>query len=109
MSNLKKKRIPLKQSKGDSGKAKVLKILQKLYNGDGGTISYVFFTERIRFTKENPLGEIYRIKSTQHSDINSNVFYKLENNRVVRRSFEEVLQVFEDTKDDLGASYFIIG
>ena len=104
-----KKSIKQKDSKFDAGKAKVLKILQNLYSNGTGSISYVFVTERVIFTKENPLGEVIKVKTTQHTDISNAVFYEVENGKTVRRSFEEVLKVFEDTKHDLGASYFIIG
>jgi hypothetical protein len=104
-----KQSIKPNNSKFDAGKAKVLKILQNLYSNGTGSVSYIFVSERIKFTKENPLGEVIKVKTTQHTSISNQVFYKLENNRVVRRSFEEVLKVFEDTKNDLGASYFIIG
>ena len=75
----------------------------------GGSISYITLTERIRFTKEHPNGEIYHNKSVLYSNINPEVFFKVENNRRMRRSPQEVLEVFESIKIDLGASYYIIG
>jgi len=103
-----KKVIKPKISKFDSS-SKLLKALETIRENNGGTISYVFVRERIKFSKENPLGEIVQEKSTLYSAINPEVLYKMMDGRRVRRSPQEVIQIFDDTKWDNGASYYIIG
>lgn len=108
MQKNKSKRFVKKDSTHKSSSAKLLQILQRIFNGIGGTISYVFLEERIRFTKEYPNGEKYFRKSIRHSPINHEVFYKVENGKTTRRSPSEVIEVFETTKNDIGASYYVI-
>lgn len=86
---------------------KMSKLLDKVYNM-GGIVSYVFIQERIRFTKDKPEGETYLIKAMQHSDINPQVFYKNEHGVSSRRTTQEILDVFNDIKSDIGANYYII-
>ena len=74
----------------------------------GGSISYVFVEERIEFTKKFPKGRTIKLKSTTSAPINSAVFYKEVRGKVSRRTQQEILQVFEDTREDLGAAYFVI-
>jgi|SRR6187402_672658 len=88
---------------------KLLKALKKIENGVGGTVSYVTLTERIKFTKENPDGEVYYTKSFLHSSINTEVFFKMHEGKRMKRTYAEVIQVFHDTSIDQGANYFIIG
>lgn len=87
---------------------KLLKTLNKVERM-GGSVSYITLTERIKFTKEHPNGEVYHTKSVLHSDVNPEVFFKFENNRRIRRTPQEILAVFESIKIDLGASYYILG
>lgn len=108
MSNNNNKSNVSKKSKHTAGYVDVLKVLQKFSKDNTGTISYIFLEERIIFTPENPEGIIVQTKSTLHSDINNAVFMKYDNGKEYRRSSEEVYQVFEDTRHDLGADYFII-
>lgn len=82
--------------------------MQRIFNDIGGTISYIFLEERIRFTKEHPDGEKYFKKSIRHSPINNEVFYKVENGKTSRRSPSEVIQIFENIKNDIGAAYYVI-
>ena len=86
---------------------KLLKALEKIK--DGGTIAYVFLTDRVKFSKEFPEGEVYQKKSILYSNVNSEIFFKMVDGRRIRRSPQEVLQIFDDTKWDNGASYYIIG
>ena len=82
--------------------------MQRIFNDTGGTVSYVFLKERIRFNEKFPQGEKYFTKSIIHSPINHQVFYKVEHDKTSKRSPSEVIQIFEDTKNDIGASYYII-
>lgn len=106
--NKNKKVIRPNNSKSDNKRSKVLQLLHKIFITNSGTISYVFLSERIRFTKENPEGETYVNKSITHSDINPAIFTKVENGRTYKRSLEEVVKVLEDTCHDLGANYYLI-
>ena len=108
MQKNKSKRFVKKDSTHKSSSAKLLQILQRIFNDIGGTVSYVFLEERIRFNEENPNGEKYFTKSIRHSPINHQVFYKVEHGKTSRRSPSEVIQIFEDTKNDIGASYYVI-
>lgn len=104
----------MSQSKEGSGlnnsmsEQKIEQVLQKIKQGTGGTVSYVFISERVVFTKDKPDGETIQVKSFLHSNINPQVFFKLEGNKTVRRSMAEVIEVFETTMIDLGAREFII-
>lgn len=74
----------------------------------GGTVTYVFLSERVGpSTHDNPTGT-YHTKSVTKAAINPEIFYKIIEGKKIRRSPYEILQVFEDTKWDLGASEFII-
>ena len=103
-----KKVIRPNNSKSDNKRSKVLQLLHKIFIAKSGTVSYVFLSERVRFTKENPNGETYANKSVIHSNINPAIFTKVENGRTYKRSLEEVAKVLEDTCHDLGANYYLI-
>jgi hypothetical protein len=104
---LKRKRIEKPKFSKPTVSPKLLHALEKVK--DGGSISYIFLTERTRFSKEFPLGETYQHKSVLHCAIKPEMFYKMVDGKKVRRSMAEILQVFDDTKWDNGASYYIIG
>jgi len=89
---------------------KLLQTLQNILgnNNGGGTISYVFLTERYIFNKEFSNGKKYFHKSIRHSPINREVLFKADKEKLVRRTLPEIIQIFEDTKDDIGAKYYII-
>lgn len=73
-----------------------------------GTISYIFVTERIEFPSTHPKGKVVRIKTTTSSPINPHCFYKEIRGKRYKRSLQELLQLFDDTAHDMGASYFIV-
>lgn len=85
----------------------LLKALSNLAE-EGGTVSYVFLSERIRFTSQYPEGEVYHTKSILHSHINSEMFFKVVDGKKYKRNPNEIIEILEDTKWDLGASSFII-
>lgn len=102
------KDLVAKNSSDKSSNAKVLQALQKVATL-GGTITYFFLEDRIRFTEEHPEGEAYQRKTSLHADINQEVFYTLDHGKKRKRTPAEVLQVFEDTCWDKGAAYYLIG
>lgn len=83
----------------------LLKALKNVYFNQGGTVSYIFVHERTIFTDKYPLGKTIKLRSSTVAPINTAMFIK-ENGS--KRSPQEVLEVFQTTKDDMGASYFII-
>lgn len=85
----------------------LLNVLKRIFEDTGGTVSYIFLSERMRFTEENPLGEVYYTKSMTHAPINPEVFYK-DNDKRERRSYEEILHIFDTTCNDMGANSFIL-
>jgi hypothetical protein len=87
---------------------RLLKTLQTIHKNQGGTVTYVFIQERIKFTKQSPLGITVKHKSSTSAPISPLVFQKEVKGKLVRRSPQEVLDVFQDTANDIGASYFII-
>lgn len=107
MNNNKNKRIKKKYSIFNPS-PRLLQTLKKISMNQGGTVSYVFVEERIRFTKKHPKGETYKVKSSTSSPINPESFYKEVRGKLYRRSPQEMLELFEDIRHDLGASYFVI-
>lgn len=103
-SQVKKKKEPNKSKFNFS--PKLLKVLHGIQE-NGGTVTYVFIEERISF-KEDPLGVVFNKKSNLVAPINPDSFFKDSNGRVIRKSIPEIMEMFEDTRDDMGASYFII-
>jgi len=88
--------------------SKLLKALQEIRYNLGGVVSYVFVEERIKFTGEHPKGILYGRESTLSMPINEAMFQKEIKGKLHKRTLEEIVEVFETTKDDLGATYFII-
>lgn len=104
----KKKDYVVKNSNYKSS-SELLQTLQKVLNdNNGGTISYVFLTERSKFTKEFPDGKKYFTKFIKHSPINREILFKLDKERLIKRTLSEIIQIFEDTKNDIKANYYII-
>lgn len=87
----------------------IVKTLQKV-QAMGGTITY-FYTKESKVWDEDTKEWVTKndVTARLHSDINPEVFHKLVDGKLVRRAYEEVLQVFEDTMRDNGADYFEIG
>ena len=103
-----KKVLKPKYSKPETS-PKLLQVLKEIQNNNGGSVSYVFVQDRIKFSKEFPLGEIVQQKSTLYCTINPEIFYKMVEGKKIRKSPQEIIQIFEDTKSDNGASYYVIG
>lgn len=87
----------------------MIKALQKIAIM-GGTVTY-FYTkeERVWNTLESKWEDKVTVKARLHSDINPQVFYKLVDGRTVRRTYEEVIQMFHEIAQDYGASSFELG
>ena len=116
MPNNKPKRTFVKNSsKGSS--PRLLQALKKLHSNGGGSVSYVFVTER--FERKNFINkqgkkdfflEPIQVKSTLHCSIGPEAL--ISNNPKVKpgtpKTYEELVEMFHSTKWDLGADYFIV-
>ena len=69
----------------------------------GGTITYFFETERIKFSKKTPQGETYVVKSMLKTSFNPQILLNIKGER---RSPEEIRTVLQTTAEDLGAVSF---
>ena len=108
-----KKVIKPKHSKPETS-PKLLQVLKEIQDNDGGTVSYIFIRDRVKIQKGELIGKDYepieyQEKSTLHCTINPEIFFKMIEGKKMRRSSQEIIQIFEDTKSDNGASYYIIG
>ena len=74
----------------------------------GGTVSYVFVEERIEFTNKHPKGKIVKRKSSTSMPINKACFTKEVKRKLYKRTRQELLELFDATAQDLGATYFIV-
>ena len=116
MPNNKPKRTFVKDSsKGSS--PRLLQALKKLHSNGGGSVSYVFVTER--FERKNFINkkgekdfflEPVQIKSTLHCSVGPEAL--ISNNPKVKpgtpKTLEELIEMFHSIKWDLGADYFIV-
>lgn len=99
------KNVVIKKTK-KTFQSKMEKVIQNVRQGAGGAVVYIFETKRIKFTKDNPLGEEGIHTSTLQSNISMDIFHDFINGKKVRRSNSDVIKVFQDTCHDLGASTF---
>lgn len=75
----------------------------------GSTITYVFETPRIKYNKEYPDGLEYMHKSRMVAAISPSALVSVgSNGRKLKRNSTEVIRMFEDTREDIGAAYFTI-
>ena len=96
--------------------SKLLQALNKLLRNEGGSVSYVFITER--YQRKNFINkkgekdfflEPIQIKSTVHSNISRESLFSNNPKRYGElKSPEELLDMFHSIKWDLGASYFVL-
>lgn len=87
---------------------RLLKALQEIHYNQGGTVSYVFVEERLEFSDTHPLGKTVKKKSTLSAPVNPQVFFEENKGKLSRRSPQDVIGVFQDSCDDMGATYFVL-
>lgn len=105
MKNKKTKQSKLKDSKNRLS-PKLLQTLKKVIIDEGGVITYVFCEDRI----DLKTGSDYQKKSFLHTKLGQSALFKVDkSNRKTPKSFFEIMEMFESTKEDLGAAYYIIG
>ena len=115
IKNKPKRTFVKNSSKGSS--PRLLQALNKLSRNEGGSVSFVFITER--FKRKNFINkkgekdfflEPIQIKSTQHCNIGPEAL--ISNNPKVKpgtpKTQEELIDMFHSMKWDLGADYFIV-
>ena len=116
MPNNKPKRSVAKQSNNTSS-PRLLQALKKLHSNGGGSVSYVFVTERFvrknfinKQSKKDFFLEPIQVKSILHCSIGPEAL--ISNNPKVKpgtpKTYEELVEMFHSTKWDLGADYFIV-
>ena len=113
MSNTNTKRSFPKNSK-ETTSPKLLKALQKMFNNDGGTVSFVFLEDRLQkrtFVNEKTGLLDYTMEPVQKQS----TLYRTIGIEALRgentgsfKSHAELFVMFNTNKNDLGASYFII-
>ena len=112
MSQNNSKRVFVKKSK-ESSSPRLLQALNKLVKNEGGSVSYVFVTER--FERKNFINkrgdkdfflEPIQVKSTQHVNVGLEALKGEKPDTL--KSPEELALMFHTTKTDLGAAYFTI-
>lgn len=97
----------------DQSSPKLLQALRKIMVNGGGSVSYVFVSNRFKrknfVNKEGKLDfvlEPEQIKSVQHVSISAQA---LEGNKPgTLKSPQDLIEMFQTTKWDLGADYFIL-
>lgn len=116
MNKNNQKRATMNNSSSGSS-PKLLQALHKLLVKGGGSVSYVFVTERLRrkpfINKEGRKDftlEPYKVKSMLHCQVGPEAL--ISNNPKVApntvKTTKEMLEMFHGTKHDLGADFFII-
>ena len=101
------------KNSSSASSSKLLQALYKILHNEGGSISYVFITER--YKKKNFINkkgekdfflEPVQTKSILHTRIGLEALQGEKPNTL--KTPEELVKMFEATKSDLGADYFII-
>lgn len=77
----------------------LLKALQKLSNNKSGSISYVFVDSRVENIHSEKIVE-KKVQSILHNQISEAA--------IEGKTLQQLLEMFQTTKNDLGASHFII-
>ena len=113
MSNTNTKRSFPKNSK-ETTSPKLLQALQKMFNNDGGTVSFVFLEDRLQkrtFVNEKTGLLDYTMEPVQKQS----TLYRTIGVEALKgekpgtfKSHAELFEMFNTNKNDLGASYFII-
>ena len=116
MPNNKPKRSTANKSTSASS-PRLLQALKKLHSNGGGSVSFIFITER--FERKNFINkkgekdfflEPIQVISTQHCNIGPEAL--ISNSPKVKpgtpKTLEELIEMFHSIKWNLGADYFII-
>lgn len=82
--------------------SKLLQALNKMLKNGGGSVSYVFLSDRYNIKT----GEIYTEKSVIHTKIADQALQGQKPGAL--KSPEELVQMFQTTKWDMGADHFIV-
>lgn len=101
MKEYSKKKYSVKKSSGIKSK-ELLQTLQKIINTQEGSVSYVFVDERIENVHADELKDMktIQVKSMLHTNFTEQALYK--------KSPNDILQMLETIKEDIGADYYIL-
>ena len=112
MSTDNNKRNTAKQSNSESS-PKLLQALQKIMKNGGGSVSYIFISNRFKrrnFVNKQGYADFVlepqQVKAVQHMSISTQA---LEGQKPgTLKSPQDLIDMFQSTKWDLGADYFIL-
>lgn len=96
-----KKKYSVKKSSGVKS-TELLKTLQKIINTLEGSVSYVFLDERIQNIHATDLKDMKTV------DVKSMLHVNLTEQSLFKKSPNDIIQMLETTKEDLGANYYIL-
>lgn len=112
MSFNKNKRSIAKQSNNDSS-PKLLQALQKIIRNGGGSVSYIFISNRFKrknFVNKQGFSDFIlepeQVKAVQHINISTQALEGVKPGTM--KSPQDLIEMFQTTKWDLGADYFIL-
>lgn len=97
-----KSKYSVKKASNGTQSKELLKTLQKIINQESGSVSYIFIEERIENVHSNKLKELTEKQNK------STLYVNLNKQAIENKSPNELIQMFETTKWDLGAKYFIV-
>lgn len=97
----KKKQHSVKKSSGGQSK-ELLKTLQKIIVEQTGTVSYYFVDERMENIHSNDIK-----KMTQREE-KAILHVNLTKQAIEKKTPNDLIHMFETTKSDLGAKYFVV-
>ena len=101
MSTTKKNKYSVKKSSGVES-TKLLKTLQKAIITGEASVSYVFVEERIKNIHAFKLSDMESYKTTCMLHVN------LPQESLEKKTPNQIIEMLETTKNDLGADYFIL-
>lgn len=101
MSKQKRKQHSVKKSSGVQSTG-LLKTLQKIILENSGSISYIFVSEKIENIHSNNLKDMK--ESTRKTTLHVN----LSKFAIEGKSPNDLIHMFETTKNDIGADYYIV-
>ena len=106
----KKKKNTVKKSSSNRGISStgLLKTLQKMLLEKTGSVAYVFVDERVKNIHSHKLNDLEtkEVKANLHVNLPPEAFEGRKEGE--RKTPNELIHMFETTREDLGAKYFII-
>ena len=98
----KKGKYSVKNASNGTQSKELLKTLQKIINQNSGSVSYVFVNDRIENIHS------HKMKELTEKQNKATLYVNLSAQAIQDKSPNELITMFETTKWDLGAKYFIV-